>query len=125
MLTASAYSASGRSSRAGCLDWEDVDSSFSCNGVFQPKDRARFSLYTFPVVSEEQIQKWANEAEAGYDVADLKRRGRGRPGRGAEPMQVVAVRLTTEELKALDDAAARHQLSRSEAIRAALSQYAA
>ncbi|MFT3968859.1 MAG: ribbon-helix-helix protein, CopG family [Micropruina sp.] len=76
-------------------------------------------------MSEEQIQKWADEAEAGYDVAELKRRGRGRPGRGAEPMQVVAVRLTADELQALDAAAARQQLSRSEAIRAALSHYAA
>ncbi|MFT4217036.1 MAG: ribbon-helix-helix protein, CopG family [Micropruina sp.] len=77
------------------------------------------------MVSEEQIRQWADEAEAGYDVAELKRRGRGRPGRGAEPMQVVAVRLTAEELEALDAAAARHQVSRSEAIRAALSHYAA
>jgi len=76
-------------------------------------------------VSEEQIQKWADEAEVGYDVAELKQRGRGRPGRGAEPMQVVAVRLTAEELEALDAAAERHALTRSEAIRAALAHYAA
>lgn len=76
-------------------------------------------------MNEEQIQRWADEAEAGYDVAELKRRGRGRPGRGAEPMQVVAVRLTADELQALDAVAARQQLSRSEAIRAALSHYAA
>ena len=77
------------------------------------------------MVSEEQIQKWADEAEAGYDVAELKRRGRGRPGRGAEPMQVVAVRLTAGELEALDAAAERYALTRSEAIRAALAHYAA
>ena len=64
-------------------------------------------------------------AEAGYDVDALKRRGRGRPGRGAEPMQVVAVRLTAEELDALDAAAAKNQMSRSEAIRAALTHFAA
>lgn len=81
-----------------------------------------FSLYELSVVSEEQIQKWA---EAGYDVAELKRRGRGRPVRGAEPMQVVAVRLTADELDALDAAAQRHDLNRSEAIRAALAHYAA
>ena len=75
------------------------------------------------MVSDEQIQAWGDEAEAGYDVAELKRRLRGRPGRGAEPMQVVAVRLTIEELKALDDAAERQQLSRSEAIRTALAVY--
>ncbi|MET8521160.1 ribbon-helix-helix domain-containing protein [Nocardioides sp. NPDC004968] len=75
--------------------------------------------------TDEQIQKWADEAEAGYDVEELKRRGRGRPGRGAEPMQVVAVRLTAEELEALDALAEREHLSRSEAIRRALAGYAA
>lgn len=77
------------------------------------------------MVSDEQIQKWADEAEAGYDVEELRRRGRGRPGRGAEPMQVVAVRLTAEELEALDAAAVKHDMSRSEAIRAALARFAA
>ncbi|MFZ1410277.1 MAG: ribbon-helix-helix protein, CopG family [Micropruina sp.] len=76
-------------------------------------------------MSEDQILNWAEEAEAGYDVAELKRRGRGRPGRGAEPAQVVAVRLTAQELEALDAVAQRHDLSRSEAIRAALAHYAA
>lgn len=77
------------------------------------------------MVSEEQIQQWADEAEAGYHVEELRRRGRGRPGRGAEPMQVVAVRLTAEELAALDEAAERAHLSRSEAIRRALADFAA
>lgn len=77
------------------------------------------------MVSEQQIQNWADEAEAGYDVDALKRRGRGRPGRGAEPMQVVAVRLTAEELQALDAAASKNDMSRSEAIRAALANFAA
>lgn len=77
------------------------------------------------MVSEEQIRKWADEAEAGYDVEELRRRGRGRPGRGAEPMQVVAVRLTAEELVALDAIAERDHISRSEAIRRALADFAA
>lgn len=88
-------------------------------------DPPTFSLYDMCMVSEEQIQKWADEAEAGYDVDELKRRGRGRPGRGAEPMQVVAVRLTVEELEALDLVAAKSDMSRSEAIRAALAHFAA
>jgi hypothetical protein len=87
--------------------------------------RPRFSSYDKHVVTDEQIQKWADEAEAGYDVDELKRRGRGRPGRGAEPMQVVAVRLTAEELAALDAAAAQNDMSRSELIRAALAHFAA
>ncbi len=77
------------------------------------------------MVTEDQIQQWADEAEAGYDVEELKRRGRGRPGRGAEPMHVVAVRLTVEELDALDAAAAKNAMSRSELIRAALAHFAA
>lgn len=75
-------------------------------------------------IDDAQIQKWADEAEAGYDVEKLKRRGRGRPGRGAEPMQVIALRLTAEEIAALDAFAAREHLSRSEAIRRALAAYA-
>ncbi len=76
-------------------------------------------------MTEQQIQKWVEEAEEGYDVDELRRRGRGRPGRGAEPMQVVAVRLTAEELQVLDAAAAKNHMSRSEAIRAALAHFAA
>ncbi len=77
------------------------------------------------MVSEEQVQRWADGADAEYDVEELQRRGRGRPGRGAEPMQVVAVRLTAEELAALDEVAEREHLSRSEAIRRALANFAA
>ncbi|MFD1504304.1 ribbon-helix-helix protein, CopG family [Georgenia yuyongxinii] len=77
------------------------------------------------MVADEQIEKWADEAEAGYDVEGLKRRGRGRPGRGAEPMQVVAVRLTAEEIAAVDRLAQREHVSRSEAVRRALAAFAA
>lgn len=76
-------------------------------------------------VTEQQISEWAAEAEAGYDVDALKRRGRGRPGRGADPSQVVALRLTSEELAALDARAARAHKTRSELIREALAAYAA
>jgi len=77
------------------------------------------------MVTDEQLQKWAGEAEAGYDVEDLKRRGPGRPARGADPMQVVAVRLTADEIAAVDAVAEREHLSRSEAIRRALALFAA
>lgn len=76
-------------------------------------------------VTEVQISAWADEAEAGYDVEALKKRGRGRPGRGAEPSQVVALRLTADELSAIDDRAARLGKSRSEVIRDALATLAA
>ncbi len=71
-------------------------------------------------VTEEQIVAWADEAETGYDLEALGKRGRGRPGRGARPSQVVALRLTVEELTALDARATREGKSRSEVIREAL-----
>lgn len=76
-------------------------------------------------VTEEQIVEWAAAAEAGYEVEALKKRGRGRPGRGAEPSQVVALRLTAEELAAIDAVAEREHKTRSELIREALAMYAA
>jgi len=76
-------------------------------------------------VTEAQIAAWAAEAEGGYDVKELKERGRGRPGRGANPSQVVALRLTPEELAAIDARAAHENKTRSEAIREALASYVA
>lgn len=76
-------------------------------------------------VTEEQIAAWAAEAEAGYDVEALKKRGRGRPGRGAEPSQVVALRLTAAELADIDERAAREGKTRSDIIREALAASAA
>ncbi|MDN4476359.1 ribbon-helix-helix protein, CopG family [Demequina sp. SYSU T00192] len=71
-------------------------------------------------ITEEQIEAWAAEAERGYDVKALKKRGRGRPGRGAEASQVIALRLTPDEVAALDARAAREHKTRSELIREAL-----
>jgi len=71
-------------------------------------------------VTEEQIAAWVAEAEAGYDIDALKKRGRGRPGRGAEPSQVVALRLTLEEIEVIDAKAQREGKTRSEIIREAL-----
>lgn len=71
-------------------------------------------------VTDEKIAIWAAEAEVGYDVDALKKRGRGRPGRGAEPSQVVALRLTLEEIATIDERAEREGKSRSEVIRDAL-----
>lgn len=87
-----------------------------------------FSLYDMgmPVkATEHQIDAWVSEAEAGYDVEALKKRGRGRPGRGAQPSQVIAVRLTAEELKMLDQLAAEKHLSRSELMRQAITSMTA
>lgn len=71
-------------------------------------------------VTEEEIDKWAAEAEIGYDVDALIKRGRGRPGRGAAPSQVVAVRFTPEEIEAIDTRAKKRGVTRSELIREAV-----
>ena len=82
-------------------------------------DNERETINGVPV-TEEQIDAWVAEAEAGYDVEALKQRGRGRPGRGSEPSQVVALRLTAQEIADLDARAEREGKSRSEVIREAL-----
>ena len=73
-------------------------------------------------VSEAEIDGWVEEAEAGYDLEELKAR-MGRPARGAEASQVIPVRLTVDELAAVMARAEREHLNRSEAIRAALAAW--
>ena len=75
-------------------------------------------------VSEEQLDDWVAEAEEGYDPTWLKKR-RGRPARAEHAAQVVPVRLTEAELKAVMARADREHLNRSEAIRRALAEWAA
>ena len=69
-------------------------------------------------ISEDQIDAWVTEAEKGYDVEMLRKRGR-KP-RDVEAAQVVCIRLSPSEVSHLDEYAASHGLSRSEAIRKAL-----
>jgi len=74
-------------------------------------------------VSETEVDQWVQKAEVGYEVADLRQRILGRPTRGAEPSQVIPVRLTADELAAVMARAEREHLNRSEAIRAALAAW--
>lgn len=74
-------------------------------------------------VTEQDIQDWADEAERGYDVDRLRKRGRRPLGDG--PAQVVPVRIDDALLTALSERAQRDQVSRSEAIRAAIRAYVA
>ena len=69
-------------------------------------------------VSDQQIQAWADEAEAGYSVEHLRKRGR--PPLGDGPTTVVPVRIDADLLEALEEQAEAQQVSRSEAIRAAI-----
>lgn len=69
-------------------------------------------------ISEEQIQEGADEAEGGYDIETLRKRGR--PTIGDGPSTVIPVRMDAALLKALNELADERDLSRSEAIREAV-----
>lgn len=69
-------------------------------------------------VSEEQIDAWVAEAENGYDVETLRRRGK-KP-RGEDAAKVISIRLSPSEISSLDKYAAANGWSRSQAIREAL-----
>lgn len=73
-------------------------------------------------ITEERVDEWVAEAEAGYDVDDLRRRGR--PTRGGSTAHVVPVRFTDEEIAVLMQRAEREHLNRSEAIRRAVRDWA-
>lgn len=73
-------------------------------------------------LTDADIDGFVAEAEAGYDVATLRKRG-GRPLRGSAPANVVPVRLEPDLLAAADARAEADATSRSEVIRAALREY--
>lgn len=88
------------------------------------------SYYTFCMakingvpVTDGQIQDWADEAERGYDVEHLRKRGRKPVGDG--PGQVVPVRIDETLLAAVSERAEHDQVTRSELIRAAIRAYVA
>lgn len=70
-------------------------------------------------ISEAEVDAWVAEAEDGYDVEVLRQRGR--PTRGASASSVVAIRFDGNELATLDAFAKTHGLTRSEAVRQAVS----
>ncbi len=61
-------------------------------------------------VTEQDIQDWADEAERGYDVERLRKRGRKPVGDG--PGHVVPVRLDATLLAALAERAKFDHVSR-------------
>ena len=74
-------------------------------------------------VTDETIQKWADEAERGYDVEVLKKRGRRPLGDGAA--RVVPVRMDDSLVAAVDQRAEEDGPSRSEVIRSAVRAFVA
>ena len=74
-------------------------------------------------VTDEMIQEWADEAERGYDVDVLKKRGRRPIGDGAA--RVVPVCMDDSLVAAVDQRAEKDGTSRSEIIRSAVRAFVA
>ena len=74
-------------------------------------------------VTDGMIQEWADEAERGYDVEVLKKRGRRPIGDGAA--RVVPVRMDDSLVAAVDQRAEKDGTSRSEIIRSAVRAFVA
>ena len=74
-------------------------------------------------VTDEMIQEWSDEAERGYDVDVLKKRGRRPIGDGAA--RVVPVRMDDSLVAAVDQRAEKDGTSRSEIIRSAVRAFVA
>lgn len=72
-------------------------------------------------ITDELVERWAAEAEAGYDPAKL--RPVGRPAMGGGPAIGVHIRLEPELLRELTLTSAQEQTSASEIIRRALRAY--
>lgn len=76
-------------------------------------------------VTDEQIQAWADETEAGYDLSKLPKPRRGRPPVGDGPGAVIPVRLDASTIAALTARAEAEGITtRSDAIRAAVREWA-
>jgi predicted transcriptional regulator len=74
------------------------------------------------VIDDEEIERLATEAEAGYDPAVLRRRGGRRP-MGSGPAEVVPVRLDPGLKEAVERRAEQDHTTTSAIIREALRRY--
>ena len=73
-------------------------------------------------LTDDVLDELAAEAEAGLDVAKLRRRP-GRPSMGSGPAESFPVRLDPELRMAVDERAAAEQTTASDVIREALRRY--
>jgi hypothetical protein len=73
-------------------------------------------------LTDEVLERMAQEAEDGLDTARLRRRP-GRPSMGSGPADTLPVRLDPELRKALDARAAADSTTASDIVRNALRDY--
>lgn len=73
-------------------------------------------------LTDDLLERMAQEAEAGLDVTKLRRRP-GRPAMGSGPAEAFPVRLDPELRKALDARAVEEHTTASDIVRKALRRY--
>lgn len=73
-------------------------------------------------LTDEVLQRMAEDAEAGLDVTKLRRRP-GRPPMGTGPADTLPVRLDPGLRQAVDERAASEHTTASEVVREALRRY--
>ncbi len=74
-------------------------------------------------ITDDMVERLADEAQEGYDVDEIRRKAGGRPAMGSGPASVESVRLDPELKKQLLLRASRDGVSVSEVIRKALRTY--
>ena len=87
-----------------------------------PEKRSHGRSKTGVELTDEVLDRMAEEAEDGLDVSRLRRRP-GRPPMGSGPAESLPVRLDPELRKVLDERAAADNMTASDIVRAALRRY--
>ena len=75
-------------------------------------------------LTDEVIERMADEAEEGLDISTLRRRP-GRPSMGGAPAQALPVRFEPGLRRAIDERAARDDVAAGEVVRRAVRDYLA
>src|SRR5713226_6709650 len=73
-------------------------------------------------LTDDVLERMAEEAEEGLDITKLRRRP-GRPAMGSAPADSFPVRLEPELRRALEERAAAEETTASEVVREALRRY--
>ena len=87
-----------------------------------PEKRSHRRSNTGVELTDEVLDRMAEEAEDGLDVSRLRRRP-GRPPMGSGPAESLPVRLDPELRQVLDERAAADNMTASDIIREALRRY--
>ena len=87
-----------------------------------PEKKSHGRSNTGVELTDEVLDRMADEAEDGLDISRLRRRP-GRPPMGSGPAESLPVRLDPELRKALDERAAADNMTASDIVREALRRY--